>query len=198
MAERLLDRLLRPKIVFGTLIVVVIVANLFLPDADTDDASGTLSSLSYERSGIRGWYEGSSRLGWTVKRREERFHGTLADSAVYVVVDPDIEPTAAEVGVLLGAVRRGAGLIVSAQRRSPLADSLRLYSDDWQYSGYPVVGGAMPAGPLPRNAVLATAIDTAGAESAAFDDDDAWVGDPAADSDSASADSSEIAKSEAR
>ncbi|HEX2778253.1 MAG TPA: hypothetical protein VHM30_02065, partial [Gemmatimonadaceae bacterium] len=49
------------------------------------------------------------------------------------------------------------------------------------------------------NAVLATAIDTAAADSAAFDDDDNWVGgDSTADSDTTSADSSDVAKSEAR
>ena len=149
MADRLLDRLLQPRIVFGTLAVVIVLASLFAPEGEPDDAAGTLSTLSYEPGGMRGWYEGAGRLGWKVKRLEERFHGSLDENAVYVVLSPEIEPTASEVGVLLGAVRRGAGLIVSAERGSPIADSLHLYSDDFQYVGHPVVGGRMPT---PREA----------------------------------------------
>ena len=144
MADRLLDRLLQPRIVFGTLAVVIVLASLFAPEGEPDDAAGTLSTLSYEPGGMRGWYEGAGRLGWKVKRLEERFHGSLDENAVYVVLSPEIEPTASEVGVLLGAVRRGAGLIVSAERGSPIADSLHVYSDDFQYVGHPVVGGRMP------------------------------------------------------
>ena len=143
MADRLLDRLLTPKIVFGTLGVVIIVASLFSPAGQPDDAAGTLSSLSYEPGGARGWYEGASRLGWKVKRREERLHGALDTGAVYVVLDPEIPPTASEVGTLLNAVRHGAGLIVSAEKGSAIADSLHLYSDDFRYVGHPVVAGTM-------------------------------------------------------
>ncbi|HEX8849206.1 MAG TPA: DUF4350 domain-containing protein [Gemmatimonadaceae bacterium] len=166
MADRLLDRLLTPKFVFGTLLVIIVLASLLVPNDKADEVSGALSSLSYERSGVRGWYEGSQRLGWTVKRREERFHGTLPESALYVVLAPDIEPTASEVGALLAAVRRGAGLVVSAERRSPLADSLHLYSDDFQYSGYPVVAGAMPTPRAPDSLTMA---DVAAMDSAADD-----------------------------
>lgn len=166
MADRLLDRLLTPKFVFGTLAVIIVLASLLVPNDKADEASGTLSSLSYERSGVRGWYEGSQRLGWAVKRREERFHGTLPESALYVVLAPEIEPTASEVGALLAAVRRGAGLVVSAERRSPLADSLHLYSDDFQYSGYPVVAGRMPTPRMPGSLTLE---DIAAMDSAASD-----------------------------
>ena len=143
MADRLLDRLLTPKIVFGTLAAVIVIGSLLAPEGQPDDAVGTLSTLSYDPSGMRGWYEGAHRLGWRVKRREERFHGDLDPRAVYVVLAPVIEPTATEVSALLGAVRRGAGLIVSARQGTPLADSLHLYSDDLQYVGHPVVGGTM-------------------------------------------------------
>src|SRR5512142_2514486 len=143
MSDRLLDRLLTPKIVFGTLAAVVIIASLFTPPGEPDDAAGTLSSLSYEPGGVRGWYEGSAKLGWKVKRREERLHGTLDAGAVYVLLAPEIPPTASEVGTLLDAVRRGAGLIVSAERGSSIADSLHLYTDDFRYVGHPVVAGTM-------------------------------------------------------
>ena len=171
MADRLLDRLLTPRIVFGTLAVVIVVASLFAPAGEPDDAAGTLSTLSYEPGGLRGWYEGASRLGWKVKRREERFHGALAEDAVYIVLSPEVPPTASEVGALLGAVRRGAGLIVSAERGSPIADSLHLYSDDYQYVGHPVVAGRMPGvrvgGPGARGQEPGTADDSGGGSSAA-------------------------------
>ena len=143
MADRLLDRLLTPKIVFGTLAVVIVIASLFTPAGQPDDAAGTLSSLSYEPGGARGWYEGAKRLGWKVKRREERFHGTLDSAAVYIVLAPEVPPTASEVGALLAAVRRGAGLIVSSERGSAIADSLHMYSDDFQYVGHPVAAGQL-------------------------------------------------------
>lgn len=145
MADGLLDRLLTPKYVFGALAAVIIVGTLLAPEGEPDEAVGTLSSLSYEPSGMRGWYEGAGRLGWRVKRREERFRGQLDANAVYVVVQPVIEPTASEVGALLDAVRRGAGLIVSVARGSSLADSLHMYADDYQYAGHPVVGGTLGA-----------------------------------------------------
>ena len=166
MADGFLDRLLTPKVVFGTLVAMIIVASIFAPQGEPDDAAGTLSSLSYEPGGMRGWYEGAARLGWKVRRREERFRGSLTDDAVYVVLAPEVEPTASEVGVMLDAVRRGAGLIVSATRGSPIADSLHLYSDDFQYVGHPVVGGRMPG---PRSQGPATADDGSGAGSSVGD-----------------------------
>lgn len=164
MADRLLDRLLTPKVVFGTLAVVIILASLFTPPGEPDDAAGTLSSLSYEPGGMRGWYEGAGRLGWKVKRREERLHGTLDHDAVYVVLAPEVPPTASEVGALLDAVRRGAGLIVSAQRGSSIADSLHLYSDDFEYVGHPVVAGTMG---VPRSVAAETAAPVVTADSSA-------------------------------
>jgi hypothetical protein len=184
MADRLLDRLLTPKVVFGTLAVVVVIASLFTPAGQPDDAAGTLSSLSYEPGGMRGWYEGAKRLGWKVRRREERFHGTLDSAAVYIVLAPEVEPTASEVGALLDAVRRGAGLIVSSERGSAIADSLHIYSDDFQYVGHPVAAGQLGYPrildqPLPNDA---TAADSA---AAAADSAIAAISDSIARADSA-------------
>ena len=98
MADRLLDRLLTPKVVFGTLAAIIVLASLLIPNDNADEASGTLSSLSYERSGVRGWYEGAQRLGWKVKRREERFHGALFAHRSRVPL-PDVDlRTHAELG----------------------------------------------------------------------------------------------------
>lgn len=177
MAERLLDRLLTPKVVFGTLAAVIVIGSLLAPEGQPDDAVGTLSSLSYEPSGLRGWYEGAHRLGWRVRRREERFHGELDSRTVYVVLAPVIEPTASEVGALLGAVRRGAGLVVSSQKGSPLADSLHLYSDDFQYVGHPVVSGTLIGAQRQAGTAAISAAGSAAPDSSDdADDSDAPLG----------------------
>ena len=140
-AQPLLDRLLAPRIVFSTLVIILILAVLFTPNAVGDDSRGSLSSFAYDRGGSRGWYEGARRLGWRVSRRTERFRDHLDAAAVYVILSPDVEPTAAEVGALLAAVRAGAGLIVSPQRGSPLGDSLHVDRGPMEPFGYKITSG---------------------------------------------------------
>jgi hypothetical protein len=144
-----LERLLRPRVVFGTLAVILLVIFLLLPEDVDPEVAGGLSSLSYRPTGVRGWYEGSERLGWKVVRNERRYRGTLDTARVYIVLQPSVPPTASEVGALLAAVRGGAGLIVSSERGTPMADSLHVVSDQFQWGGYPVVGGTygMPRDP---------------------------------------------------
>ena len=147
----LLDRLLAPRVVFTALAFFLIVAILFTPNAVGDDTRGSLSTLAYDRGGARGWYEGAKRLGWRVMRRTERFRGALDTAAVYVVLSPDIEPTAAEVGSLLAAVRAGAGLIVSPYPGSPLADSLHVHRGAMEPFGFKVTGGNFTPAKLPAS-----------------------------------------------
>ena len=137
----LLDRLLAPRVVFSALAVFLIIAILFTPNGMNDDSRGSLSTLAYDRGGARGWYEGSRKLGWHVERRTERFRAPLDTDAVYVVLSPDVEPTAAEVNALLNAVRAGAGLIVSPFPGSPLADSLHVHRGAMEPFGFKVMGG---------------------------------------------------------
>ena len=141
-----LERILRPRVVFGTLAVVMLVIFGLMPGEIDPEATGSLSSLDYRPGGVRGWYEGSQRLGWKVRRNEGRYRGTIDTTKVYVVLAPDVTPTAGEVGSLLAAVRHGAGLVVSAERGTPIADSLHLYSDQFQWGGFPVVGGRLDGG----------------------------------------------------
>ena len=145
----LLDRLLAPRVVFTALAAFLVVAILFTPNAVGDDSRGSLSTLAYDRGGARGWYEGAKRLGWRVMRSTERFRGALDTAAVYVVLSPDIEPTAAEVGALLAAVRAGAGLIASPFPGSPLADSLHVHRGQMEPFGFKVSNGTFTPAKLP-------------------------------------------------
>ena len=148
-AAPLLDRLLAPRVVFTALAVFLVVAVLVTPNAVGDDSRGSLSTLAYDRGGARGWYEGAKRLGWRVTRSTERYRGALDTAAVYVVLSPDIEPTAAEVGPLLAAVRAGAGLIVSPFPGSPLADSLHVHRGPMEPFGFKISDGTFTPVKLP-------------------------------------------------
>lgn len=139
----LLDRLLAPKVVFWALAAIFVVGILLSPEGLEDEAASPLSTFSYQRGGLRGWYEGAQRLGWRVSRREARFRPGLDSGAVYVVLAPTVQPTAAEVGSLLDAVRRGAGLVVSPERGSPLADSLRVFLTEPEPYGFIVSHGTL-------------------------------------------------------
>lgn len=165
-----LERLLRPRVVFGALALVVLVILALLPEDIDPETTGSLSSLDYRPGGVRGWYEGSQRLGWKVRRNETRYRATLDTTKVFVVLDPDIPPTAAEVGALLAAVRGGAGLIVSADRGTPLADSLHVYSDQFQWGGYPVVGGRLGAEPVSEDDESEGGYEPTAADTALSDD----------------------------
>ena len=172
----LLDRLLAPRVVFTALAVFLVVAILFTPNAVGDDTRGSLSTLAYDRGGARGWYEGAKRLGWRVMRRTERFRGVLDTAAVYIVLSPDIEPTAAEVGSLLAAVRAGAGLIVSPDFGSPLADSLHLHRGPMEPFGFKISSGNFTPAKLPAShrtsdneASADSAIDDSAASDAVID-----------------------------
>lgn len=152
----LLDRLLAPKVVFWALAAIFAVGILLSPEGLEDESARPLSTTSYERHGLRGWYEGADRLGWKVSRRESRFRPGMDSGAVYVVLSPVVQPTASEVGSLLDAVRRGAGLVVSPARGSPLADSLRLFLDGPEPYGFIVSHGTLEP-PVDRDQVLAPA-----------------------------------------
>ena len=117
--------LLSPRFVFSLLAVVLLLTVLFTPD--TGGSGDTrLTTHSAAPHGARGLYELLGRLGWRTERRTEAFRGTLDSAAVYVVLDPPNDLTAAETHAVLDAVRRGAGLLFVAARGSSLADSLAI------------------------------------------------------------------------
>ena len=117
---------LRPRVVFSALVVVVVLAILVAPTTDIGVDEAHLTSYSFAPNGVRGFHDLAHRLGWPVVRRLEPFRDAAETTAVHAVLLPPIDLTSREVGVLLDAVRAGAGLIVIPARGSAMADSLGL------------------------------------------------------------------------
>ena len=127
MANRALDRWLRPSIVLPTLGVLLIAAVIASPGGNAGgDLDQRLTTYGTNPFGAKAQYDVFRRLGWTVTRRRSVFRAPLDSSATYLLLDPPIDPSATEVSALLDAVRRGATLVVSPEAGSPLADSLRI------------------------------------------------------------------------
>lgn len=119
-----LDRLLTPRFVLGLLAALCLAVLLLAPRADRDGRAPALSSYGTSPNGARGLHDVLDRLGFRVERRLTPMREVLDPAAVYLVLDPPDEPTAAEVHRLLEAVRAGAGLLVLPTRGTRLADSL--------------------------------------------------------------------------
>ncbi len=120
-----LAKVLRPRVVLPVLAVVMLVAILFTPEAPSTNLDLRLTTTSAGPAGAKGLYEVMGRLGWSTRRRMTAFNEPLDSDAVYAVFGGPRRMTAAEVHVLLDAVRRGAGLIYVVEDR-PLTDSLVL------------------------------------------------------------------------
>jgi hypothetical protein len=139
MAEPTIDRWLTPRAVLRVVLALVLVTLLLewlAPAGRSGERATSLTSYSYEPGGVRGLYETLERLGWRVERRELPLRGALDTIVVYVVMQPQVDLTAAEVGSLLDAVRRGAALLFVPATGSTLADSLKL--EQSEYSPYPL------------------------------------------------------------
>jgi uncharacterized protein DUF4350 len=139
MAEPTIDRWLTPRVVLRVVLALVLftlVLEWLAPAGRGGERASILTSYSYEPGGVRGLYETLGRLGWRVERRELPLRGVLDTIATYIVMEPEVDPTAAEVGALLAAVRRGAALLFVPTPESALADSLQIEQSD--YSPYPL------------------------------------------------------------
>jgi len=139
-------RFLQPRYVFPALLLLVVVTVLLTPVETARSGDPRLTSRSAESQGARGFYELAGRLGWHTTRRAIPFTKSatvasprdsigraspgietpLDSTAVYAVLDPPTDLSAAEAGAVLSAVRRGAGLLVVLSRGATLADSLAL------------------------------------------------------------------------
>lgn len=151
MPNRALDRWLRPRIVLPTLGVLLVGAVIFSPGGRASDLDQRITTFGTNPFGAKAQYDVLHRLGWTVARRRSIFRAPLDSATTYLLLDPPIEPSATEVSVLLDAVRRGATLVVSPERGSPLADSLRIRQSRYPQH-YDVVGadsGAASNGTTP-------------------------------------------------
>lgn len=139
MAERRADRWLRPRYVFPVLALLVLAAVFLSPQQQEGAGATHLTTYGADPYAARGVYDVLRGLGFHVARRREPFRAPLDTAAVYVLLDPPIDPSATEVGVLLDAVRRGARAVVVPSSGSPLADSLGMRQSLPDVSGLEVL-----------------------------------------------------------
>ncbi len=126
---------LSPRIVFPSLALVVVLGILASPSDEVTPAR-LLTTHSAGAFGARGLFEVLQRLGWTTARRDVPFRPGLDAGTVYAVLDPPMDLTSAESLELLGAVRRGAGLLLVPRTGTALSDSLKIGT---RFSGLPMV-----------------------------------------------------------
>ncbi len=128
-------RLLRPRIVLPAAAVAILVAVLLAPEPYAGNTITTLTTYRADPAGARGVYEVTQRLGWHTQRRTRPLLDSLDTRAVYAVLAAPQAMTDAEAGALLGAVRRGAGLVLvlgnpvplfGGGAAQPIADSLQI------------------------------------------------------------------------
>ncbi|HVE79155.1 MAG TPA: DUF4350 domain-containing protein [Gemmatimonadaceae bacterium] len=122
-----LDQWLAPRTVFRVVAIVaaiVVAAELLVRQTDPAEGDPRPTTWSYAPKGARGFYEVVGRLGWAARRSEVPLRAPLDSAATYVVLASDEDLTGREVGALLAAVRRGAGLMFVPDPSSTLADSL--------------------------------------------------------------------------
>lgn len=119
---------LRPRVVFGAFVALVVAVILFTPDPAERRGDPRLTSTSAAPQGARGLAETLRRVGWIVSQRDAAMSGPLGVApeprVVHAVLAPPTELRASEVGALLAEVRRGGALLAVVTRESALADSL--------------------------------------------------------------------------
>jgi hypothetical protein len=119
---------LRRRITLAVLGSVIVIVALLTPEA-TGGRTGDprLTSRSTQPQGAAAFYDLAGRLGWLPSRRTADSIPLGDTSAVHLILDPPVAPSAAETHEVLDRVRRGAGLIF-VLGSGPLADSLGLGS----------------------------------------------------------------------
>ncbi|HTL94383.1 MAG TPA: DUF4350 domain-containing protein [Gemmatimonadaceae bacterium] len=126
MAERRIERWLRPVIVLPVLGALLVAAVIFSPGGFTSSLDMRLTTYSTTPFGARALYDVLGRLGWHVVRQRNAFRAPVDSTVTYLLLSPPYDPSATEVSALLDAVRRGATIVVSPDAGSALADSLRI------------------------------------------------------------------------
>ena len=115
------SRRIGAKTALLALLGLAIAGALFTPEESEPGVNA--SSYSTSPSGTRIMFELSQRMGWTASRRQTPFDSSL-QRAVQVVVGPRQALGARETHRLLDNVRRGGGLIFTADDADEIADSL--------------------------------------------------------------------------
>ncbi len=129
MADRPIDRWLRPRFILPALLIALVITVILSPVAEV--AQGRfLSTRSRAGNGSRGLRDILDRVGWRTSERIVPFTGVLDSASIYVMLSTPIDPSGAEIHVLLEAVRRGARAIVVPERGGLLADSIGIQATD--------------------------------------------------------------------
>jgi hypothetical protein len=169
----MLERLLRPAVIFPILAALVLLTILLAPEEPEGERTSRLTSFSHAPGGARGLYDVSWRLGWPVARRTTALRGALDTGAVYLLLDGSEPLTASEVASLLAAVRGGAGALVVPRGGSGLADSLGVVRLPYQFTPLRATrrDSAPDSAPAARDTAAASDADMAQS-----DDEDAIAG----------------------
>jgi hypothetical protein len=123
MANRLIERWLKPRFILSALLIALVVTVILSPMVEVSNGP-YLSTRSRGVNGAAGLREVLGRLGWRTSERIVPFAGFLDSTSTYFILNTPIDPTPLEVHALLEAVRHGARAIVVPERGSALADSL--------------------------------------------------------------------------
>ena len=123
MADRLIDRWLKPRFVLPALLIALVITVILSPVVEVSYGP-FLSTRSRAVNGAAGLREVLHRLGWPTSERVVPFAGPLDSTSTYFLLNTPIDPTPVEVHALLEAVRHGARAIVVPDRGSALADSI--------------------------------------------------------------------------
>jgi hypothetical protein len=138
MAERRVDRWLRPRVVLPVLALALLLAALLTPVNEDDGSPQFLTTRSRTMNGARGLRDLYARLGWKTSERIIPFSASLDSAAVYLVLGTPIDPSATEIHALLENVRRGGRAILVPDPGTPMADSIGIQaSQRIVYSLYP-------------------------------------------------------------
>jgi len=116
------QRLTSPRMVLAALAVTLLLALLLTPEPQ-DGLMTTLDSRRTDARGAKALHDLADGLGWPVSRNSKALATPLDSNAVYLILEPEKQPSAAEIHAVLNAVERGAGLVVAELRRE-FSDSL--------------------------------------------------------------------------
>lgn len=135
MAERFINRWLKPRFVLPVLFAALAITVILSPAADITPG-GYLSTRSHSVSGSGGLRDVLDRLGFKTAERIVPYGNDLDTSATYVMLNTPIDPSAVEIHALLEAVRRGARVVAVPENGSALADSIGVRATDRSINTY--------------------------------------------------------------
>lgn len=142
MANRFAEWVLRPRIVFTTLALVLVVILIVSPG--TEVAQGPfLSTRSRTVSGSRGLRDVLDRLGFRTSERIVPYIGNVDSTSIYVLLNTPIAPSAGETHALLEAVRRGAKAIVVPESDGAISDSIGVHASDRWFGNYHAIADTL-------------------------------------------------------